>query len=471
MKKFASVLLSVMLVVAMCAVGGFSTLAVDDTDHTYFVVGSDAVFDPSWTPNEPKYQMTKGEDGIYRVTVPVSEDQTDADLDYKVAQDGAWDVSYNDRGLAEGLDTNAHFYIEEGVTALIFSFDPTTECASCTAVKGEQPTEAPTAEPTEAPTAEPTEAPTAEPTDAPTAEPTDAPTVAPTDAPTAAPTDAPTEPGFDPSADHTYTAVGSDALFDPAWDPTAEKYLLTFNAETGLFEIVIPVTEDQTDADADYKVAADGAWDFSFNDRGPATGLDSNAHLYIAEGTVAVKITFNPQTLCTNAECLTEVGPTDPTVAPTEAPTAAPTEAPTAEPTDAPTVEPTDAPTVEPTDAPTVAPSDAPTEVPSVAPPKDPSEVPTEDPSGYVDIPTMPSGVPMPMPVDPTSATQNPTKPATPDSPTSATNPGGGNGSGSGSSTSTGKVATGDSAAVAILLSVLVLAGAGVVVARKRIAE
>ena len=448
MKKFASVLLSVMLVVAMCAVGGFSTLAVDDTDHTYFVVGSDAVFDPSWTPNEPKYQMTKGEDGIYRVTVPVSEDQTDADLDYKVAQDGAWDVSYNDRGLAEGLDTNAHFYIEEGVTALIFSFDPTTECASCTAVKGEQPTEAPTAEPTEAPTAEPT--------DAPTAEPTDAPTVAPTDAPTAAPTDAPTEPGFDPSADHTYTAVGSDALFDPAWDPTAEKYLLTFNAETGLFEIVIPVTEDQTDADADYKVAADGAWDFSFNDRGPATGLDSNAHLYIAEGTVAVKITFNPQTLCTNAECLTEVGPTDPTVAPTEAPTAAPTEAPTAEPTDAPTVEPTDAPTVAPTDAPTVEPTDAPT----VAPTTEPSEAPTQAPSNN----------PMPMPVDPTSATNATTKPATPDSPTSATNPGNGSSNGN-ASTSTGKVATGDSATVAILLSVLVLAGAGVVVAKKRIAE
>ncbi len=448
MKKFASVLLSVMLVVAMCAVGGFSTLAVDDTDHTYFVVGSDAVFDPSWTPNEPKYQMTKGEDGIYRVTVPVSEDQTDADLDYKVAQDGAWDVSYNDRGLAEGLDTNAHFYIEEGVTALIFSFDPTTECASCTAVKGEQPTEAPTAEPTEAPTAEPT--------DAPTAEPTDAPTVAPTDAPTAAPTDAPTEPGFDPSADHTYTAVGSDALFDPAWDPTAEKYLLTFNAETGLFEIVIPVTEDQTDADADYKVAADGAWDFSFNDRGPATGLDSNAHLYIAEGTVAVKITFNPQTLCTNAECLTEVGPTDPTVAPTEAPTAAPTEAPTAEPTDAPTVEPTDVPTVAPTEAPTVEPTDAPT----VAPTTEPSEAPTQAPSNN----------PMPMPVDPTSATNATTKPATPDSPTSATNPGNGSSNGN-ASTSTGKVATGDSATVAILLSVLVLAGAGVVVAKKRIAE
>ena len=451
MKKFASVLLSVMLVVAMCVVGGFSTFAVDDTGHTYFVVGSDAVFDPSWTPNEPKYQMTKGEDGIYRVTVPVSEDQTDADLDYKVAQDGTWDVSYNDRGLAEGLDTNAHFYIEEGVTALIFSFDPTTECASCTAVKGEQPTEAPTAEPTDAPTAAPTDAPTAAPTEAPTAEPTEAPSEQPSEAPSEQPTEAPTaEPGFDPSANHTYTAVGSDALFDPAWDPTAEKYLLTFNAETGLFEIVIPVTEDQTDADADYKVAADGAWDFSFNDRGLATGLDSNAHLYIPEGTVAVKITFNPQTLCTNAECLTEV-PSEPTE-PSEAPTAEPTEAPTAEPaTDAPTAEPaTDAPTEGPTAEPTAP----------VAPPKDtPTEAPTDN------------RVPIPMPISPTSATNAPTNPATPDNPTSATNPGGGNGSGSGSSTSTGKVATGDSAAVAILLSVLVLAGAGVVVARKRIAE
>ena len=171
MKKFASVLLSVMLVVAMCVVGGFSTLAVDDTGHTYFAVGSDAAFDPAWTENEPKYQMTKGEDGIYRVTVPITVDQTDSDLDYKVVEDGAWDVSYNDRGLAVGLDSNAHFYIEEGVTALIFTFDPVTECAGCTAVKGEQPTGEATEAPTDATV--PTEATEATEATAPT-EPADA---------------------------------------------------------------------------------------------------------------------------------------------------------------------------------------------------------------------------------------------------------------------------------------------------------
>ncbi len=284
-------------------------------------------------------------------------------------------------------------------------------------VKSEQPTDAPTEAPTEAPTAAPTDAPTAAPTEAPTAGPTDAPTEAPTEQPTEAPT-------FDPTAQHTYTVVGSDALFDPSWDPTAEKYNLTLNTATGLYELVVPVSEDQRDADVDYKVAADHTWDFSFNNTGLATGLDSNAHLYIEENAVAVKFTFNPETLCANAECLTEL-PTEPS-APTEAPTTAPTVAPTDGPTDAPTTAPTDVPTSAPTAAPTTS------------------------------------------TVAPTSATNAPTSVAT-NAPTSATSAGGNNGSGSSTSTTTGKVATGDSTSVAILLGVLMLAGAAVVVFRKKI--
>ena len=234
-------------------------------------------------------------------------------------------------------------------------------------------------------------------------------------------------------------------MFDPAWDPTTDKYDMVLNAETGLYEITVPVTEEQRDSDVDYKVLADHAWDFSFNDRGPAVGLDSNAHLYIPNDAVAVQFTFNTETLCTNAVIVTD------STAPTDAPTVAPTDAPTVAPTDAPTVAPTDAPTVAPTDAPTVAPTDAPTVAPTDAPTVAPTDAPTDGVTEPTDLPTS-------------------SKPATPDSPTSVVNPGNSSSNGN-ASTSTGKVATGDSATVAILLSVLVLAGAGIVVARKRIAK
>ena len=282
--------------------------------------------------------------------------------------------------------------------------------------------------PTEAPTVAPTSAPTVAPTVAPTeaSAPTEAPTVAPTEA--SAPTEAPTEaPTFDPKADHTYTVTGSDALFDPSWDPTAEKYDMVLNTETGLYELVVPVTEEQKDSDVDYKVLADHAWDFSFNTTGPAVGLDSNAHLYIPDNAVAVKFTFNTETLCANAVIVTD------STAPTEAPTVAPTVAPTNAPTDASTDAPTDAPTAAPTDAPTDG---------------------VTEPTDYV---TEPTDVP------------TPSKPATPDSPTSVVNPGNGSSNGNASTTTTGKVATGDSTSVAILLGVLMLAGAAVVVFRKKI--
>ena len=290
------------------------------------------------------------------------------------------------------------------------------------------PTEAPTAAPTVAPTVAPTAAPTVAPTEA--SAPTEAPTVAPTEA--SAPTEAPT---FDPKADHTYTVTGSDALFDPSWDPTADKYDMVLNTETGLYELVVPVTEEQKDSDVDYKVLADHAWDFSFNTTGPAVGLDSNAHLYIPDNAVAIKFTFNTETLCADAVIVTD------STAPTEAPTVAPTVAPTDAPTDAPTNAPTDASTDAPTDAPTAAPTDAPTDG-------------VTEPTDYV---TEPTDLP------------TPSKPATPDSPTSVVNPGNGSSNGNASTTTTGKVATGDSTSVAILLGVLMLAGAAVVVFRKKI--
>ncbi len=173
------------------------------------------------------------------------------------------------------------------------------------------------------------------------------------------PTEQPTEPSFDPSGDHTYTAVGAAPLFTPEWDPTVAAYQLSDPEGDGVYSITIPVTPEMWDSDVAYKVAADNAWDFSFNDRGQATGLDSNAYVYIEEGSTAVTITFDTTTLSTTAIATGAVDQ------PTEAPTDEPTDAPTDEPTDAPADEPTDVPTDEPTEAPTTAPTNAPTEKPT----------------------------------------------------------------------------------------------------------
>ncbi|MEF2920454.1 MAG: hypothetical protein U0O22_08340 [Acutalibacteraceae bacterium] len=228
--------------------------------------------------------------------------------------------------------------------------------------------------------------------------------------PTEAPTEEPTEPSFDPTGEHIYTAVGATPLFSPEWDPTADAYNLSDPEGDGVYSITLPVTPDMWDSDVAYKVAADKAWDFSFNDRGQATGLDSNAYIYIEEGSTAVVITFDTATLCTTAVAkgaTTE----DPTNAPTQDPTDAPTEVPTQAPTEAPTAIATEAPTTDKTDAPT----------------SKPTEAPTKDSNNS------------------SSDSKDDTTP--------------------------GKVATGDSTSVSVLLVVLMLAGTAVVATRKRMAR
>lgn len=197
--------------------------------------------------------------------------------------------------------------------------------------------------------------------------------------PTEPPTEAPTEPTFDPTGEHVYTAVGATPLFSPEWDPTADAYLLSDPEGDGIYTIKLPVTPDMWDSDVAYKVAADKAWDFSFNDRGQATGLDSNAYVYIAEGTTAVTITFNTATLCTTAVA-TGAGE-QPTDKPTEAPSEVPTEAPTEAPTTEATVAPTEAPTADKTEAPTADKTEKPTEAPTKGGDKDttPGKVATGD--------------------------------------------------------------------------------------------
>ncbi|MEF2919381.1 MAG: hypothetical protein U0O22_02800 [Acutalibacteraceae bacterium] len=307
--------------------------------------------------------------------------------------------------------------------------------------------------------------------EAPTTQPT---TEAPTPAPTQPVTDAPTQPEVPTEApttapvEHTYFAVGGAPLFDPAWDPAAPEYQM-FKNSNGIFEVTIPVTEDMWDSDIAYKVAQDGTWDVSYNDRGEATGLDSNAYVYIVEDTVNVKITFDPATLLTNAVCNVNTGsepdiddPIDPTL-PTEiettkpsVPTVVPTEPtePTEMPSD-PTTEPT-APEL-PTEAETISPS-----IPTVVP-TEPTE-PTEQPT---DIATQ-APTEAPTQVVTTPSTDAPTNAQT-NAPTEApTSSGSSNGTNSSNST-TDKVATGDSTSVTMLLLVIMMSAGVMVVARRKV--
>ena len=131
-----------------------------DGDHTYFAVGS-GIFDPAWTPNDPKYQMTQGEDGVYSVTIPVSEELWDEPFEYKVAQDGAWTISFNDEGNYEDGAPNALGFVDPDTTEIKITFDPATlkagfECVKAAEVPTDEPTEEVTDAPTEATTDEPT---------------------------------------------------------------------------------------------------------------------------------------------------------------------------------------------------------------------------------------------------------------------------------------------------------------------------
>ena len=372
----------------------------EPVEHTYFAVGGSPLFDPAWDPAAPNHQMFKNSDGIFEVVIPVTRDMWDSDIAYKVAQDGTWDVSYNDKGLAEGLNTDAFVYIEENVSAVRFTFNTDTLCASAECIFGEIPTEPATE----------------------------------------APTPAPTEP--EAPVEYTYFAVGASPLFDPAWDPAAPNHQM-FKNDDGIFEVVIPVTEDMWDSDVAYKVAQDGTWDVSYNDKGLAEGLNTDAFVYIEADTTAVKITFNPETLCASAECITDKISTEPTYpeAPTEAPTPTPTE-----PTEAPTPTPT-----EPTEPSTQAPTEAPTAEPGTEPDTEPTtQAPTEAPTQVVTTPTeAPTG----------TSTEAPTGNST-EAPTS---------SATSNNSSTGKVPTGDSTSVTILLSLIIMAAGAVVVAKRKV--
>ncbi|MEE0061159.1 MAG: hypothetical protein UE295_10070, partial [Acutalibacteraceae bacterium] len=372
MKKLASILLSSAVVVSMAAISASAEVTElpadwDPTAYEYIVVGNEGILGSyAWDPTNEAFKMNYDEAANlwYLNLEGVANEGEMFDFynspQYKVVvygySDNPWDFSFNETGVAYGLDSNSPV-----------NFGETAETAEVVTITfdGEK---------------------------------------------TASYIDNPYVPASD---DHTYFAVGNEPLFNPAWDPAAPAYQMTKGAD-GIFSVKIDVTEEMWDSDVAYKVAQDGSWEVSYNDKGLAEGLNSDAMVYIPEGAVAVVITFNPETLCAGAECVMDGEE------PTEAPTAEATEAPTAEATEDATSEATEAPTAEATVAPTTSATDATNST-----------------------------------VAPTNATSSATNATSSNNNTSTNN--------NTNSSATGKVATGDSTTIALLIGMLMLAGAGVV--------
>ena len=113
-----------------------------------------------------------------------------------------------------------------------------------------------------------------------------------------------TEP-FDP-ADHTWTAVGAIApghtdggCLGTAWNPANTDNDLVFDETTGIWSITYTdvaatlETEDFDDTWYEYKVAADHAWDLSFNENGNALGDGTNAKFDVEKDGSTVTIFFD----------------------------------------------------------------------------------------------------------------------------------------------------------------------------------
>ena len=132
--------------------------SVIDIEHTYFAVGDANLFDPAWTPNMPQYQLIKDEkNNLYYVKIPVTKDKWMKHFKYMVSQDGTWNVSYNDRGVALNVDREATGFIENNTFAVVITFNPTTLKANFHCIFSETPTQSPTTVPTQLPTEPPTE--------------------------------------------------------------------------------------------------------------------------------------------------------------------------------------------------------------------------------------------------------------------------------------------------------------------------
>jgi len=202
--------------------------------HTYTVAGSPAgFFGTSWdTTNEANDMTLNAETGKYEWTSTEATLDAGANVEFKVAEDHSWDVSY---GFYWGADNVVLTAEKAGKYTLTVYFDPQNN----NNVTGELT--------------------------------------------------------FIEEAvvEHTYTVAGSPAgFFGTEWDTTNEANDMTLNEETGKYEWTSPEATLDADANVQFKVAEDHSWDVSYGLNGGGDNVVLTAE---KAGKYTLTVYFDPQ--------------------------------------------------------------------------------------------------------------------------------------------------------------------------------
>lgn len=309
MKKLTSILLAVMLVVSMCCVGVVAASAEEgDTKEFYTATGSANLFgDSSWDPENTVFALSKDEatglwyvnietvgmDGKTPITVPTGEDK----IVFKVTNGLHWETpghtAWGEGNAPGGPDKVVDFtgFEDVEIKSITIIFDGSTvnyRINNLFVPGGEEPTSP----------------------------------VVPTEPTTEQPKYTP-----DPAKDEAY-AAGHGDLFGTAYDPANENFKMKYDATIGKWFVNIKTVGNEVDGekyvtDQDlykvaYKVALNGTYDISYNDKGQAVGYDTDAFIDFTEFGTDVEIDcitiyFDLATLCTSYEINKEYIPTVPT--------------------------------------------------------------------------------------------------------------------------------------------------------------
>ncbi len=94
---------------------------VDEPTATYFVAGQPGLCNGvEWSPNAAENQMTYLGNGVWEITF---ENVAAGTYEFKVTENGSWDVSYNLEGVAIGA--NASVTVESDGASVVIGFDGT----------------------------------------------------------------------------------------------------------------------------------------------------------------------------------------------------------------------------------------------------------------------------------------------------------------------------------------------------------
>ena len=255
--KVISVILTLTLIASMCVVSAVSFSAAEG--DSYYVVGTPQGWDP--LNGDP---MTDNGDGTWtKVYTGLS---ASGGVKVRNAQSAEWNAcdDFTDVGpVGPGAD-DAKYTITEPNSTLTVLFDEATQKVTLTVTAGSDTPTQPETDPTQ-PETTPTQ---------PETTPTQ-PETTPTDPPTA-------------DLDATYNVFGVEELTGFEW--VAAENPMTYNEETGYWEITFEAIPAGNYA---YKVCKNGMDEETYNEEGPVTGPGNNAIIYTGKE-ADITILFDP---------------------------------------------------------------------------------------------------------------------------------------------------------------------------------